>query len=174
MGTTNGTNPAKTKNGCKMIKIGFVVENLSSGQIPYTLIKSTNKIVENSIDTCIVAFMEENTAPCITPRFARFHIANAFLFDGILIATSLRTASLIQNFTSNKKYYYINDLEYLRKNVNQDEWRSILSNKDIKKFARCHDHLQELSKDGYDIIGTVRDFDIDTILKLTDGIKNDN
>lgn len=149
-------------------QIGFILDSLAAAQIPYLLIKNANDFLDKRFDININIFFEDNFIPCLEPKFARFHIKDAFIFDGVLIATSLSTVLTIKNFTRSKRFFYINDLENLRKTTSQNDWDNILKDKDIVKFTRCEDYRNELVSQGYDIHPIiVENFDIEKILEVT-------
>lgn len=148
-------------------QLGFVVDDLGASQVSYLLIKNTNDFLEKRHDVNINLFFEDNFIPCLEPKFARFNTYDAFVFDGTLIATSLNTALTIKNFTRAKRFFYINDLEYLRKNVDQNEWKDILCDNNIVKFTRCDDYRTYLILQGYNIHPiVVEDFNLDKILEV--------
>jgi hypothetical protein len=147
--------------------VGFVVDDLGASQVSYLLIKNANQLLSSRHDININVFFEDNFIPCVEPKFARFNTKDAFVFDGSLIATSLKTALTIKNFTRAKRFFYINQLENLRKSTSQDEWNNILCDKNIVKFARCVDYKDELISKGYDIHPeVVEDFDLNKILEV--------
>ncbi len=149
--------------------IGFVVDDLSSGQIPYTLTKSANEFLEKNFDVNINVFFQDNYMPCVEPKFARFNIKDAFCFDGHLIATSLSTAKIIRNFTRSKRYYYIYDPTMLAPPIVPEKWSEVyplMSDHKIKKFCRSQDHFNLVSPLTETDDTIVEDFDMEKIVRI--------
>ncbi len=147
-------------------QLGFVVKSLASGQMPYLLSVNSNKFLEKNYDTSISVFFEESFIPCMPVRFARFNLRDALMFYGDLIATSVSTAMAIKDCTHTKRFFYINDLENLRRN--DDNWNSILKEEGVIKFTRSKDYYDILTEQGYKIHQKiVPDFAIEDILEIT-------
>jgi hypothetical protein len=154
-------------------KIGFVLKDVSAGQLPYTCIQSCNSWLDNNFGTNISLFCYDHTTSCVNTKFARFHVKEIDHFVGDLIATSIDSALLIKNNTRAKRYYYINDFDWTRPNFTLpiEYVDKIFNDNDIVKFCRSRDHRDRLIKEGYKILYTiVEDFDIKTILEITKSI----
>lgn len=148
--------------------VGFLTEDLSSSQTAFTMIKSINSYVENNVDIDFSLFVENQFMPCIYPKCSKFSIRDAFIMYGSLIATSIYTAKQLGNFPRSKHYFYIQDLEYLRLKTPL-EWHDIMFDREIIKFCRSKDHLNEIkSQQHYNSISDliVEDFNIEQILEI--------
>ncbi len=159
--------PTHKSNDLFKTQIGFVISNLASAQIPYVCISSSNQWLSNNISANISIFYEDTYVPCIAPEFSRFHIKDTALFKGHLINTSLKTLLSTKNAHRCKRYYYINDLEFIRTNEYNDVLESIIKDDNIVKFTRCKDYYSYLTNNGWkinDII--VKDFNINKILEI--------
>jgi hypothetical protein len=149
--------------------IGFILDDIGACQSAYLCIKNSNKFLKENIDTCISIFYSENILPCMNPRFARYHISDCTNFEGHLIATSIQSALICKEVSKSKKYYYINDLEWIRPHFdkNKEELNSILYDNSVIKFTRCEDYKKELKNNGVNVNDKiVKDFDISTILEI--------
>lgn len=149
--------------------LGFVVEDLAAGQIPYTLIHNSNEFLDRDTDINISLFYMENSFPCLWPRFARFNLKDTMGFCGSLIATSVQTAHAIQQATRADRYFYIQDLEWKRPWFNETKqmWNSVMGDEQVIKIARSNDHYKEFCKSGYRVRGYVEDFNLEKILEIT-------
>ena len=129
-----------------MKKIGFLVNDLNPSQLSYFLIKNANEFLTKNKDYDIYIFYDNLAVPCLTPNFAIMQAAEAFSFDGTLIATNLNTASKLINFPSaEKKYFYVWDLDWMRmKNKSFDALQSIYGNKELSLIARSDEHKQAI------------------------------
>ncbi len=156
-------------------KLGFVFSDLYASQMPYLCIFNSNRWLSNNLGLNISIFYEDNSPPCIKPEFARFHISSSVGFDGDLIATSFKTALSAKVSSRSRRYYYINDMEWLRGNFahSKEEFKSIMLDDSIVKFTRCQDYLDTMTGQGINISPVVvPDFDIDRILEIVNVNKN--
>lgn len=154
-------------------KIGFVLKDLSAGQIPYICINECNKWLDNNFGTNLTIFCYDHAIPCVPMKFAKYHVKELDFFVGDLIATSIDSTLLINNNTRAKRYYYINDFDWTRPscNLSKENISKVLYNNNIIKFCRCKDHRDKLKKDGINILDIiVEDFNIKTILEITRNI----
>lgn len=154
---------------CTMV--GFCVNDLGMNQIAYTLIKNVNSWLEDNFGLNPSIFFIENNMTCLPVKFPRFHLKDANVFTGHLIATDIKTVINLSYVHRCKKYYYINDLFEIINAKNDSGIIDILKDKEIIKFCRSKDHREYLMKKGYlihDII--VDDFDLNQILEII----NDN
>lgn len=149
-------------------KMGFVVDSLLSSQLSYALVYNSNEWLTKNYELNLALFYQEQWLPSIWPDFAQFHVSETVAFDGTLIATSLSTAFSIKNATRANRFFYIQDLYYLRRGCDQKQWDLVMNDKNLKKFTRSTDHHDELKRAGYDIeFGVVPSFEIEKILEIT-------
>lgn len=148
--------------------LGFVVEDLAAGQVPYELIHNSNEFLRKDSEINISLFYMENSFPCLWPQFARFNIKDTVGFKGCLIATSVTTAFAIQKAHRADRYFYIQDLEWLRPwfSETKDQWNTVMSDTSITKFCRSQDHLNQLCENRYQVKGYVENFNIKNILEI--------
>lgn len=101
------------------------------------------------IDTFV--FFEQIARPCISSLVPCSHVSEAFIFDGPLVATCLQTANkLLQMYTSKAKYFFLDDLEWMRIpfQVKQfEQLEPIYRNKELSLICRSEPHkkLTELT-----------------------------
>ncbi len=150
------------EKGFKMV--GFAVDSLSAGQIPYLCVTNINRWLNDHFGVNFSLFYQENSIPCVQPRFARFHLKDTNVFDGVVIATSFATAKSIKDAARSKRYYYINDITFLEKSKDLD---CVMKNDNIIKFTRSKDYTNLLLDKGYNINpAVIKDFDINEILEI--------
>jgi hypothetical protein len=153
-------------------QIAFVLDNLSAGQIPYCCIYNCNAWLYNNFGLNFSIFYTENSSPCVKPKFARFHVRDTVYFTGTLIATSLSTALAIKNATRAKRYFYVNDPEWLRshKQITKEDFESIMFDDKIIKFCRSNDYKTQLEILGIKVLpNIVEDFNVSKILEIVNG-----
>ena len=162
-----------------MNKVGFLVENLGASQAGYYLCKGINDFVGANPSRDIICYYEFFEPECLYVNCASLHIAEAWMQDGIMIATSQSTAEKLIGFPStSKKYFYVWDLEWLRR----EGVRQQLQNTGYSPYSPYLNPRLELicrSKYHADIIENnfnrkvehiVDDFNINQIMEI---VKND-
>lgn len=141
-------------------KIGFLVDSIGPGQVPYLCIDQCNKWLSQDFSLTFSLFYLENAQPCLQPFFARFHAKDAMAFTGHLIATSNSTLDVLKSCMRAKRYYYINDLTWI------NNPSMALQDKSIVKFTKCEDYYNKL-KDSIEISQKiVKDFNISKVLEI--------
>jgi hypothetical protein len=155
-------------------KLGFVLKDLSASQTAYFCITNSNEWLKNNFGLNVSLFYEEDSQPCVFPRFARFHLKDIFTFSGILIATDFNSVVNLEHIKNSKKFYYIQDLEHTRNNFkhSKEKFDQVMTDQNIIKFCRCSDHQNYFTSLNYKVSNTiVKDFNIDKIMEI---INNEN
>lgn len=138
-------------NRSKVMQLGFVVNDLSGGQIAHSLINEINKN-DSQIDA--LCFQQEVFAPCVWPNFALCKIGDEAIFYGHLIVCDANCLHFLKNSYTNYKYWYITDLYWVRKN---EQPPPELFDDDIVKIARSREFLSALPDKN---IAVVEDFNL--------------
>ena len=95
----------------KSNQIGFLVEDTTSSQLSFNLIKNINEYVKDSYDDFVV-FFENSASSIINPNFSLMSLNEIWSFSGSLVATSISTAmSMKKCFAPKNKLFYVWDLE---------------------------------------------------------------
>ncbi len=149
-------------------KIGFIFNDFTATQAAYTFITNTNHWLKENFGSSICAFYEENSYPCVPILFPRFGTSEISSFQGHIISTSFETTKTLLGANRAKKYYYIDDIEYIRPWFKDKSlFDKILNDNNIIKLFRAEDHYNKFVEDGYKIQKRiVVDYDINTILKV--------
>ena len=152
----------------KINKVGVVIDDLSAGQLSYHIIKNINNYVEES-STYFVAFFQNSTSNMMPMTFSSMCINEIWNFDGAAIATSVSTALAIsKTFSPRRKYFYVWDLEWCRKNGREFEYNVQAFNKqDINLIARSEDHAKAIKNYcNRDVVGVVENFNINKLMEI--------
>jgi hypothetical protein len=153
----------------KLIKLGFVLDELAPGHLSYVCITECNNWLNKNVGTNISLFYEDITLTCVPVNFARFHVRDSCFFDSNLICTSFRNLISTEHASTAKRFYYINDLEWTRSwfRYTKDQVQKFLNDDSIIKFTRCQDYYDNLKSNGYNIHKKiVKDFDIQSIMEI--------
>lgn len=123
-------------------KCGLLVREFALGQLSFTAAKMFNDLVNNQYDIYPVVFYENLTPVNYQLMFPIMHIAEAYLFDGPLMATSISTAHKLATMpNAHGKFFYIWDLEWLR--MPHKDFRflqGIYNNPELTLIARSAEH----------------------------------
>lgn len=146
----------------KSNKVGFIVDELSSSQLSYSIISNINKREKRHDEDFVVFF--ENSSPVVKePHFSIMGVHELWNFYGTGIATSVSTCfSLAESAAPTKKFFYVWDLEWHRNNNNEYNYdiEAFLSD-DIQLIARSEDHAKAITNYcNRDVCG-VFDFNLD-------------
>jgi hypothetical protein len=150
-------------------KLGIIIPDLGANQLAFFAANYANKVtIQDGHE--IVVFYETPCVPCIQNiSFATMYLHEAYSFDGALIATNLALAAKLCNFIgTNKKFFYVWDLEWLRmQNKNFEKLHQIYANDRLKLIARSKEHAKIISDCwNVNVNGIVEDCSIDKIMEI--------
>lgn len=125
------------------MKLAVAVDNLSLSQLAWGLITSGNELVRKGPQHDVVALYSSPSRPCVSPLFGTMHLASAWGFDGVVVATSLDLAMTVRRFPSvSRKVFYVWDLEWLRGQADHGSLRAVYADPRFLLVARSQDHAQ--------------------------------
>ena len=149
-------------------QIGFLVEETSSSQLSFNLIKNVNNYIQDSNDDFVV-FFENSTPNILTPNFALMSINEIWSFGGSLIATSVSTALSMQKcFAPKNKIFYVWDLEWTRESGRDFEFIvQAFTDKNTKLIARSKEHAKAIENYcNRNVKYIVNDFNIEKLVRI--------
>jgi hypothetical protein len=151
------------------VKLGIVVNNLGPSQMNFDIIRQTNGFLSASALADVIVFYENLQRPCLPMSFACMQVAEAWGFDGALIATNLSTAEKVLRCpSSRKRLFYLWDLEWLR--LQQKHYRSLqatYAHPDLTLITRNEDHKKVVENAwNVRVAATIDDFDIASLMKI--------
>lgn len=149
------------------MKLGVLVRDLGPSQFNYYCIRNANVALKSGKVADFVAFYENLTKPCLTPNFAIMQAAEAWGYDGVLVATTLSTAEKLIRFPSaQRKLFYVWDLEWLR--MGQKSYRAlqaVYGHSRLRLLARSAEHARLIGEVWNREAAIVDDFDLPALLK---------
>lgn len=152
-------------------QIGFLIEDTSSSQLSFNLIKNINTYLED--ESCdFTVFFENSSASVLNPNFALMSINEVWSFSGALIATSVATAkSLSKCFATKKKFFYVWDLEWTRERVKSfapyEMTIQAFSDPNIKLISRSEEHSKAIENYcNRKVTNVVNDFNIEKLVRI--------
>ena len=156
-----------------MKKISVMVDSLNRSQLSLSLITSFNELSDSRNDLDTIVFYRNPTIAPITPLFSCMSDAEAWGYDGCVIATDLKTAkSLIDVTGPTKKYFYIWDLEWLsKKDFFYDEMFDIYNSEELELIARSKHHSELISRCWKKPSMVMEDFEKQKLLDICGGAK---
>ena len=148
-------------------KIGIILEDLSASQLSYYVIKNINEYV-GSDDYDFVIFFENSATSILQPDVSIMSINEIWGFDGALISTSISTTLSMINAFAKSKYFYVWDLEWVRRHGKDFHYLiQAYNNKDVKLIARSKDHA--LAIENYcnrKVDHVINNFDLKKIVRI--------
>ena len=153
----------------KSKQIGFLVEEVSSSQLSFNLIKNINNYLEDNNDDFVV-FFENSTSSVLSPRFSLMSVNEIWSFEGSLIATSVSTAiSMRKCFAPKNKLFYVWDLEWTRESGRDFEFIiQAFTDENTKLIARSKEHAKAIENYcNRKVKHIVNDFNIEKIVRIT-------
>jgi hypothetical protein len=147
------------------MKLGISLDNLGPSQLAYAVLSQANRLVTERSDVDVTVFYETLARPCITPRFAHMQMAEAYGFDGPVVATSLSSAGkLLRMPACPKKLFLVWDLEWLRKPHAYENLKTVYCHSELTLLARGEDHAKAISDCWNRPVAVVGDFDLTLVL----------
>ena len=128
------------------MKLGLAFNNLGPSQLAYHFTVNATKLLEEGVGVDVICFYQDLQRTALEQNFAMMQMAEAYGFDGTLVATSFSTAKkTLQLPTPTKKAFYVWDLEWLR--MKKKDFRSlqqVYGNPELLLIARSEDHARVL------------------------------
>jgi len=125
-----------------------LVSNTGSSQLSFFVINELNNLCDYRPDIDPIVFYENAHKNCLPANFATMQMSEAWGQEGPVIATSFSTAHKLTNFPSEKKFFYVWDLEWIRSahnNLNQYEsYAPIYCNESLELIARSDSHKKAI------------------------------
>lgn len=160
-----------------MNRIGIVMNSMFSSQNSYFIIRNVNNYLVKNYNTDFILFVKELTLPCIEPECGVMRWEELWGYDGHLITTDLEaTKKAIVTPGPNTIYFYMNDLEWTRKNrvsSKYEELASVYQNPQVKLIAK-NEEYKKLTENiwNVDVYGVCHNFDVPKMLEIV-GVKNE-
>lgn len=129
------------------MKLAFAVKDLSHTQLSYYIVRAANAFLSKRCDVDIMAFFEEPSCSSVPLLFSTMQFAEAWAYDGKLVATSLSSAQKALGFPCvSKRYFLVWELEWVNQQVpfNFRQLRNIYASPRHKLLARTEEHADIL------------------------------
>lgn len=152
-----------------MLKVVFLVENLTQSQQNFYLLNSINDLCRRRSDIGVMIGFEDLTPVVMPPLCPVLHISEFYSFDGAMISTSYHTARLMTSMMgTTKKFYYVYDLPWVRPQILPFEpFHKVFTDKSITLVARSIDHQGIISRAfNREVPHVVEEFDFESIIKI--------
>ena len=130
-------------------QLGFLVQDLHASQLGYYLVKNLNELCVERPDIEPIVFFDRVAPYCKTPQFACMNMAEAWGYNGIVIATSALLANILVNMPCPRvKYLYAWDLDWLRgQNRPYALFNKLFHEPSLKLIARSQNHIDIIRND---------------------------
>lgn len=149
------------------MKAGILIDSL---QISQKLVETTiemNKLKNLEEYWDIVVFYVDYGKIIQDPHFAFMDAVNLYRFNGPVIATDLKTASMILDLPkTTRQLLYMWDLEWTNDNHQLNDLLDIYMNPKLELIARSEDHAKIIKNCWKEPVATIEDFDYEKITEL--------
>jgi hypothetical protein len=152
-----------------MHKLGIMVSDLGATQLSYYLINNINKFLDSHYDVDITVFFDNLNKHSFTCNFACMQTNECWGYDGPTIATNVKLAQLLIKVpTIQEKFFYIWQPEWVIDKDNRYQYFYDTYHSPQLKLI-CEPNYQNLIGKLWDVdvTRTVKDFNIDEMLKWT-------
>ena len=116
-----------------------------------------------------VVFYENMSSYCMPANFAVMDISECWSHSGPVIATSFSTAEKLSAFPSERKLFYVWDLEWIRnsKIKQYDQYKEAMLDDSMELIARSSHHKLAIENCfNRKVNHVVEDFEIEKIIKI--------
>lgn len=151
-----------------------LVANSGASQLSFCVIKEINKLTQTHPQIDAILFYENQHKNCLPPNFSTMQISEAWGQSGPIIATSISTANKLASFPSEKKFFYVWDLEWIRNSQikEYEKYSNVYKDKSLKLIARSESHKKIIENAfNREVSYVVSDFNIEKILTI---LENNN
>lgn len=159
--------PIEEKDNMKNFSV--LVPNLGSSQLSFFVITQINKMFEEKTDKDAIVFYENMSSSCMPVNFAVMDISECWSHAGPVIATSFSTAEKLRCFPSERKLFYVWDLEWIRNaTIKQyDRYKNAILDSSIELVARSKFHKAAIENCfNREVSNVIEDFDINKIINI--------
>ena len=144
-----------------MINAGFLIDSLGPSQQSIYLTSQMNALVAQRADLSLCVFYRNYDRLIVSPHFAMFSEYEAWTFQGIAIATDIRSANALLNCPGPaKKFFYVWDTEWaFMDNYTYADMAKVYNNPDMPLIARSTFHSGILSRLWQTPVAVIEEFD---------------
>ena len=147
-----------------------LVPNTGANQISFCLINQVNRLFDMHPEIDVMVFYENMHQNCVPSNFAAMEISQAFNHKGPMIATTISTAEKLISFPSEKKFFYVWDLSWVRnsRRLNEyEKYNKVYSDKSLELIARSQSHKKAIQNCfNREVNHVISDFKIEEILEI--------
>jgi hypothetical protein len=130
-----------------MKKLGIMFNDIVNSQQYISMSRHLNEISMNNRDVDIVVFSNNVQAVPQKNEYAILSGTEALDYDGVLIATDLISAYILDRcFCATKKYFYVWDVNWHIYPRPIDFVRKVYLNPEVELIARSKDHAKIIGK----------------------------
>lgn len=154
------------------MKIAVLLEDTNMSDLNYHVMTELNNRIGSKHDVFVLT--NNVSSKVIKPDFAVMNISNINnVFDGVIIATSLSTARILnKTVTNSRKILFLYQLEWLYSVFDYEEVFGVLNSDDLAIIARSHNHKKLLKQTfNVDVASIVSEFDLEEIWNSLENIK---
>ena len=144
-----------------------LVENSGANQLSFCVIAELNKLTQIRPEIDAILFYENQHKNCIPANFSTMQMSEAWGQTGPIIATSFSTANKLTSFPSEKKFFYVWDLDWIRNSYRYESLSKVYTDASLNLIARSESHKKAIENAfNRKVSYVVSDFNINEILSI--------
>ena len=144
-----------------------LVDNSGASQLSFCVITEINRLTEIRPEIDAILFYENQHKNCVPANFSTMQISEAWGQEGPIIATSFSTANKLASFPSEKKFFYVWDLDWIRNSYRYESLSQVYTDESLNLIARSESHKKAIENAfNREISHVVPDFNINEILSI--------
>ncbi len=147
-----------------------LVPDVGASQASFYLINETNKLAISRPGLDIIVFYENRHKSCLPTNFSTMEISEAWCNSGPVIASSYSTAKKMARFPSERKLFYVWDLEWIRSSDVSHRYEAhqdVYCDPSIELIARSDSNKKAIENAfNRKVDHVVSDFNLEQILEI--------
>ena len=130
-----------------MDNFSVLLSDVGSSQLSFYAITEINKLSKTNPLVDGVLFYEKISSSCMPANFSIMPISECWINTGPVVATCVSTASKLLSFPSEKKFFYVWDLEWIRNRQikHYENYVDVYTDKNMTLIARSKPHAEIIS-----------------------------
>ena len=130
-----------------MDNFSVLLSDVGSSQLSFYAITEINKLSKTEPLIDGVLFYENISSSCMPANFSIMPISECWINTGPVVATCVSTASKLLSFPSEKKFFYVWDLEWIRNRQikRYEDYLNVYTDESMSLIARSKPHAQIIS-----------------------------
>lgn len=149
------------------MKIGILVPTLDTSQAGLCIVLNLNALRDACNDISTTVFIQDYGKLMVEPKFPIMQVREAWGFKGVLIATNLETARILDYIPGpSQKLLYLWQLEWMLCDETYQQMSELYQNDTIELIARSTSYADLISQLWKKPIEIMENFDYEKLIRI--------